>query len=169
MPITKQEIEEQEKLILSDRDRDLFMAALKNPPVLKGKLKSAITKAFVATRPELPLKVDGYYTISSSIIEFASFPESYQQGMPKYPIPAALIGRLAVDNPAKGQGLGTELLVDALLRIIKVSQDIGVFAVRVDALDDSAKEFYLKHEFIPFQERSLSLFLPLETIRKEFC
>ncbi len=42
LPIAKQEIEEQEKLILSDRDRDLFMEALENPPVLKGKLKSAI-------------------------------------------------------------------------------------------------------------------------------
>ncbi len=42
LPIAKQEIEEQEKLILSDRDRDLFMAALEKPPVLKGKLKSAI-------------------------------------------------------------------------------------------------------------------------------
>ena len=130
--------------------------------------QKGIAKAFVATRPDFPLKVEGYYTISSSIIEFAALPESDRQGMPKYPIPAALIGRLAVDNPAKGQGLGTELLVDALLRIIKVSQEIGVFAVRVDALDDSAKEFYLKHEFIPFQERPLSLFLPLETISQEF-
>ena len=75
--------------------------------------QKGMAKTFVATRPDLPLKVDGYYTISSSIIEFAFFPESYQQRMPKYPIPAALIGRLAVDNPAKGQGLGTELLVDA--------------------------------------------------------
>ncbi len=130
--------------------------------------QKGIAKTFVATRPDLPLKVDGYYTISSSIIEFASFPESYQKRIPKYPIPAALIGRLAVDNSAKGQGLGTELLVDALLRIIKVSQDIGVFAVRVDAINNSAKEFYLKHEFIPFQEQPLSLFLPLETISKEF-
>ncbi len=129
--------------------------------------QKGIAKAFVATRPDLPLKVDGYYTISSSVIEFASFTEYYQQRMPKYPIPAALIGRLAVDNSAKGQGLGTELLVDALLRIIKVSQDIGVFAVRVDAINDSAKAFYLKHEFIPFQEQPLSLFLPLETISQE--
>ena len=109
-----------------------------------------IAKAFVATPLGGSLKVDGYYTISSSTIEFASFPKFHQKAIPKYPIPVALIGRLAVDNPAKGQGLGTELLVDALLRIIKVSQDIGVFAVRVDAIDPSAKEFYLKHEFIPF-------------------
>ena len=41
--------------------------------------------------------------------------------MPKYPIPAAFIGRLAVDNFAREQELGTELLVDALLRMIKLS------------------------------------------------
>ena len=42
LPIAQQEIAEQEKLILSDCDRDLFLAALENPPVLKGKLQSAI-------------------------------------------------------------------------------------------------------------------------------
>ena len=129
-----------------------------------------IAKAYVARRasPTICWRVNGYYTISTSTIEFASIPESYQQGMPKYPIPSALIGRLAVDNAFKGKGLGTELLVDALLRIVRVSIEIGVFAVRVDAIDDSARNFYLKHEFIPFQDQSLSLFLPLETVKKEF-
>jgi predicted GNAT family N-acyltransferase len=79
-----------------------------------------------------------------------------------------LIGKLAVDNSVKGKGLGGELLADALYRIVRTSQEIGIFAVRVDAIDLQAKEFYLKHEFIPFQDSQLSLFLPLETITSEF-
>ena len=42
LPIAQQDIENQEKLTLSNRDRNLFLAALENPPKLKGKLKSAI-------------------------------------------------------------------------------------------------------------------------------
>lgn len=40
----KQEIEAHEKLILSDRDRDLFMSVMENPPKLQGNLKTAINK-----------------------------------------------------------------------------------------------------------------------------
>ncbi|HAA31524.1 MAG TPA: GNAT family N-acetyltransferase [Cyanobacteria bacterium UBA8553] len=127
-----------------------------------------IAKTFVAISASGGLKVDGYYTLSSSIIEYESIPESFQRGMPGYPIPAVLIGKLAVDNLVKGQGLGRELLVDALYRAVRASMEIGIFAVRVDAIDLQAKKFYLKHEFIPFQDKELSLFLPMETILREF-
>jgi hypothetical protein len=127
-----------------------------------------IAKTFVAIPQSNSLRIDGYYTLSASIIEFKSLPESYQKGIPTYPIPALLIGKLAVDNSVKGQGLGGELLVNALLRAVRASQEIGIFAVRVDAIDLKAKEFYLKHEFIPFSERTLFLFLPMKTILREF-
>jgi uncharacterized protein (DUF1778 family) len=44
LPIAKQEIEASERLVLSDRDRDLFMSMMENPPELKGNLKTAIKK-----------------------------------------------------------------------------------------------------------------------------
>lgn len=130
--------------------------------------KKGIAKTFVALPEDKPLKIEGFYTVSASIIEYQSLPESYQKGMPNYLIPAILIGKLAVDISVKGQGLGGELLVDALLRAVKASQEIGLFAVRVDAIDLKAKEFYLRYEFIPFQDRSFSLFLPIATIEQEF-
>lgn len=91
-------------------------------------------------------------------------PKSDRQKIPNYPIPAALIGRLAVDRSCQGQGLGTELLVNALIRIVKASQEIGIYAVRVDAINNRAKQFYLKHEFIPFEDAPRSLFLPIKAI-----
>lgn len=42
LPAAKQEVDSHERLVLSDRDRDLFMSVIENPPELKGKLKSAI-------------------------------------------------------------------------------------------------------------------------------
>jgi uncharacterized protein (DUF1778 family) len=44
LPIAKQEVDTQERLVLSQRDRDLFMSVMENPPTLKGSLKSAIQK-----------------------------------------------------------------------------------------------------------------------------
>jgi predicted GNAT family N-acyltransferase len=130
--------------------------------------EKGIAKTFVAIDDSSSLQVDGFYTLSASTIEFESLSESAQKGLPAYPIPAILIGKLAVDSAAKGQGLGTELLVDALLRAVKAAQDVAVFAVRVDALNSNARDFYLKYEFIPFQDQPLSLFLPIKTIIQEF-
>ena len=128
-----------------------------------------IAKTFVAIDDSSSsLKVDGFYTVSASTIEFESLTDSDRKGLPAYPIPAILIGKLAVDSSAKGQGLGTELLVDALFRAVKASLEVAVFAVRVDAIDSTARDFYLKYEFIPFHDRPLSLFLPIKTIIKEF-
>ncbi|MEH2262467.1 GNAT family N-acetyltransferase [Nostoc sp.] len=127
-----------------------------------------IAKTFVAIPASGSLKIDGYYTVSANVIEYESLPEYYHRGMPAYPIPAMLIGRLAVDNSIKGQGLGGELLADAFYRAVRASQEIGMYAVRVDAIDLQAKEFYLKYEFIPFQDNELSLFLPMATIIREF-
>lgn len=95
-------------------------------------------------------------------------PDSFKRGISGYPIAAVLIGKLAVDNSIQGQGLGRELLVNALIRAVRASQEIGIFAVRVDAIDLKAKEFYLKHEFIYFQDKKLSLFLAMETRLREF-
>lgn len=64
--------------------------------------------------------------------------------------------------------MGGELLVDALLRSVKISQEIGIFAVRVDPIDLKAKEFYLKYGFIPLEDRPLAMFLPIKTIAREF-
>lgn len=44
LPAAKQDVDSHERLVLSNRDRDLFLSMMENPPKLKGKLKSAIKK-----------------------------------------------------------------------------------------------------------------------------
>lgn len=44
LPAAKKEVDSHERLVLSNRDRDLFMSVMENPPELKGKLRSAISQ-----------------------------------------------------------------------------------------------------------------------------
>jgi GNAT superfamily N-acetyltransferase len=73
-------------------------------------------------------------------------------------IPTVLLGRLAVDTGYQGFGLGAALLRDAVLRAVQAQSILGVKALIVDALDESAAAFYLRHMFKPFPADSLRLF-----------
>ncbi len=76
------------------------------------------------------------------------------------PVPVILIGRLAVDQPCKGRGLGASLLKDALLKGIEASRILGARAFIVDALDDNAERFYEKFGFTlmpPASKRAMYL------------
>jgi GNAT superfamily N-acetyltransferase len=106
--------------------------------------------------------VIGYYCLSSAAIDRIELPKTRQRNMPN-PIPAALIGRLAVDFRYQGQKIGKSLLQDAIFRIITASQSIGVAYILVHALDDAAKRFYEINGFVAIPERPLTLFLPVAT------
>ena len=83
-------------------------------------------------------------------------PETYDQAA----IPAALIGRLARDKTVRGEGVGALLLADAVRRVIGVSRSLAVFAIVVDALDETAARFYRDFGFASFPNRPLRLFMP---------
>lgn len=74
--------------------------------------KRGYSKTFVATCNEIDDKeVVGYYSTSACSIEFENIPENISKRLPKYPAPAMLIRRLAVDNGMRGQRLGETLLM----------------------------------------------------------
>ena len=68
--------------------------------------------------------------------------------LPRYPVPAALLGRLAVSEVAQGQGLGSILLVDACKRVAAASQTLAVAAIIVDAKSPAAAAFYKHFGFV---------------------
>lgn len=110
--------------------------------------------------------VQGFYTLSAGSLEFQAFPEALSKKLPRYPIPVALLGRLAVDQTVQGRGLGGALLFDAISRVIGIAEEMGIVAIRVDAKDERAAGFYRHHGFIPFEEHALKLVLPLTTAIK---
>jgi len=106
--------------------------------------------------------VVGYYCIATGGIIRADAAKKAQRNMPD-PIPVIILGRLAVDERYQGQGIGGGLLKDAIRRVINVSREVGVRAILVHALDDEAREFYLKYGFLPCPVDPRTLILPLET------
>ena len=67
-------------------------------------------------------------------------PTAEAKELPRLDVPVVLIGKLAVDRSVQGQGLGALLLVDALRRSLQISEQVGIRAVGVDAIDDAARD-----------------------------
>jgi len=130
----------------------------------KQDIRRRISRVFVATKPDKPKAVIGYYTLSTLSIELNHLPEKQARKLPKHPVPAALIGRLAVSNAAQGRGVGKMLLADALKRTLAVSDHIAIYAMVVDAINDNAKGFYEQFGFTRLCDNSPRLFLPLKSI-----
>jgi ribosomal protein S18 acetylase RimI-like enzyme len=74
-------------------------------------------------------------------------------------MPAARIGRLAVDQRFHGRGLGAGLLGDAVVRVVEAAP--ASYALVVDAKNDGAVAFYRHHGFVPFANQPRTLFLAL--------
>lgn len=111
----------------------------------------------------------GFYTLSASLIPLGELPEVMLKKLPRYDhLPVVLLGRLAVDLKAKGQGVGEFLLLDALHRSLQTAQQIGAMAVIVDAKNQSAENFYKHFDFLPFQRTPLRLFLPMHQVARLF-
>ena len=130
----------------------------------KQDIKRRISRVFVATKSDNPKAVMGYYTLSTLSIELNQLPEKIARKLPKHPVPAALIGRLATCNVARGQGVGKLLLADAIKRTLAVSDQIAIYAMVVDAIDDNAKGFYEQYGFSRLSDDSPRLFLPLKSV-----
>jgi GNAT superfamily N-acetyltransferase len=127
--------------------------------------KRRLGRTYVALFPGA-MTVAGYYTLAASAVAIANLPATAAKRLPKHPVPVILLGRLAVDQRASGQGLGKALLRDALHRSLSLSEQLGLFAVEVLAIDADAREFYAKYGFIPLAGNDLRLFLPIKTIKE---
>lgn len=126
-------------------------------------IRRRVTACFVALTSEQ--RIAGYYTLASASVPLTDLPPGIGKKLPRYPlVPAVLMGRLAVDQDFKGQGLGGALLADALSRA--ALSEIAAYALIVDAKDEGAAAFYLHHGFITLPDSPLKLFMPLATVSK---
>jgi GNAT superfamily N-acetyltransferase len=110
-------------------------------------------------------QVVGYYALATGSINQEDVPGKVKRNMSD-PIPVILIARLAVDQKFKGQGIGSGLLKDAWLRIARAAKEIGVRAILVHALDEHARNFYLRHGFYESPTNELTLMVTVEEVQR---
>ena len=127
-------------------------------------IRRRVSRVFVASPPTEPQRVIGYYSLSAGSLADADLPEPIRRRLPRYPVPVALLGRLAIDKSFQGHGFGAVLIADALQRVALASQVIAVYAVVVAALHESAAAFYRQFGFIPLPSQPLTLILPMDTV-----
>ena len=88
-------------------------------------------------------RVVGYYSLAVGAVAHGEA----RRNMPD-PVPAMVLGRLAIDRAYQGTGIGTGLLRDAVLRTIQAADIAGIRVILVHAVSEAGKRFYQKYGFI---------------------
>ena len=109
-------------------------------------------------------KVIGYYAIAMSAYDKAMAAKQLSKGPNQ--IPCILLARLAVDKRHQGEGWGVDLLRDALLRSVGLSDSIGAAAVLIHCRDEAARDFYMRHgDFVQSPVEELHLMVSMKALK----
>jgi GNAT superfamily N-acetyltransferase len=109
-------------------------------------------------------RVVGYYGLAPTAVMPGGVPRSIRTGQPPSPVPCLLLGQLAADREWAGQGIGTALLRDALIRCVGGATLIGGRALVVNAVDDEAAAFWKRRGFLPSRDDPYTLFRSISGI-----
>ena len=113
-------------------------------------------------------RIAGYVTLSAAQIERSLLPRPQQRNRPD-PVPATLLGQIAVDLAFQGQGHAASLLLFALRTALVASETIGSLGVITHPLDDGVRGFYARWGFqdLPFDPRR-AMFVRMADLRMSF-
>ena len=106
----------------------------------------------------------GYYTLVNSFLSFDQMPQ--EKRISRYPAPVAFLAQIAVDQTFQGRGIGRKLLFDSQARARDVSENIGIYALVLDARDESLCAFYERYDFNRCVGESLRMYKTMKTIRQ---
>jgi len=106
-------------------------------------------------------RIVGYYSLTAGSVAHAVAPGKIRRNMPD-PLPVAILGRLAVDKTFQSAGIGRDLLRDAVVRVMRAAETLGIRALLIHALSERARGFYERYGFqrSPFDEMTLMATLP---------
>ncbi|MBU1223550.1 MAG: GNAT family N-acetyltransferase [Gammaproteobacteria bacterium] len=123
-------------------------------------IRRGLTRVFVATPEQGPQRLAGFFSLSAGSVSAAILLDAMRRKLPHYPVPVALLGRLAVDEGFQGQGLGAVLLADACLKVAQASAVLAVAGLVVDVKSETAAAFYKHFGFVALPGDPGRLLLP---------
>ncbi|MGI8751815.1 MAG: GNAT family N-acetyltransferase [Acidimicrobiales bacterium] len=92
-------------------------------------------------------EVIGYYSLTMGGVKSEALPGKYRRGLPDYDIGMVLLGRLAVNGGHHGQGIGRDLMIDAIRSAAQAGAHVAARFISVDPIDEAARAFYKKFGF----------------------
>lgn len=116
---------------------------------------------------EVAGEIGAFYAISTGGVEPQHAPERATRGVARHPVPVIILTRMGVRLSLQGQGLGVAMLRDACLRVVRLSEEVGVRGLLIHAKDESARGFYMAFaEFEPSPTDPMHLLLLMKDLRR---
>ena len=112
--------------------------------------KADCTKVMVVIRDR---GVIGYYGLSLSSVQHEDVPRKLRSHPATNPGPCLLLGQVAVNRGWRGKDIGIAALKGALIRAVKIAENAGTRAVVVNALDESAGQFWTRAGLLAAKRR----------------
>jgi GNAT superfamily N-acetyltransferase len=99
-------------------------------------------------------RLSGFFTLAAASLERQLVTVGALDRLPRFPIPAVLLARLAVDRRVQGQGLGTWLFDEALRKTLLLASEgpIGLRVLVTDAKNERAADFYERRGLVRLTE-----------------
>jgi predicted GNAT family N-acyltransferase len=124
--------------------------------------RSDTARTYVWSPPETD-HIIAYFSITPTEVRRAEVGGSLSGGVSV--VPGYLLARLALDRRLHGRGLGSDLLVNAISKIVSASETAGGRVIVVDAIDGRAADFYSFHGFLPVKDDPRRLVMKMATAR----
>lgn len=123
-----------------------------------------ISKSYVLIDDAAPTAIMGFYTVAvRRMVASENMPPQMAKKLPRE-VPGFSLARLAVQVGLQGLGHGEYLMFHALNRAARVANEIGGYALFVDAKDEKAAAYYQKYGFVPFPDNPLILCMPFSQL-----
>ncbi len=106
-----------------------------------------------------PGAVAGYYSLATGQVDFSDLPPDVVKKLPKRVLPVAVLAWLGVSAARHGRGLGRALLAQALRDCYDAGRTFAFVAVLIDCIDDNARAFYRRFDFVELPGHPYRLFL----------
>ena len=133
---------------------------------LRSKARQSQDKKLSSTRVVLDETgaIAGFYTLAFGQVRADQLPHEVARKLPNELLPIITLAWMGRDQRYAGSGLGEKLLALALNDCLHVSSYVRFVAVVLDCLNEHAKRFYMKFDFMKFPEHPMKLLLPLKSV-----